>query len=333
MAGHNVIVVGASAGGVEAFQRLVAGLPADLPAAVLVVLHMSADSPGVLDMILSRAGPLPCVQAENGMPLEAGRIYVPRPDHHLLVKDGLVRVVQGPRENGSRPAIDPLFRSAAAAYGPAVVGVVLTGLLDDGTAGLYAVKQGGGVAIVQDPREALFPDMPRNAMQKVQVDYCLPLADIPPTLARLAHEPVKKAAPVVPPEVVIETEIAEGQVDKVGKISTPSVFSCPECGGVLGEIREGSLLRFRCQVGHAYTAKTLAAEQVERLEGALWSALRIIEERIRLDLRIADDARQRAVERLADRFEARALELEEQAKVIRDILFNHNGLKPPDEGE
>jgi two-component system chemotaxis response regulator CheB len=177
MAGHDIIVIGASVGGVETLTQLVAHLPEDLPAAVFVVLHISPDAPSVLGRILSRSGPLPARAAQDDEPIQHGRIYVAPPDHHMLVKQGYVSVVRGPKENRPRPAIDPLFRSAAAAYRSRVIGVVLTGLLDDGTAGMLAVKRCGGTAIVQDPEEALYPDMPRSVLETMQVDYVIPVAE------------------------------------------------------------------------------------------------------------------------------------------------------------
>lgn len=323
---RDIIVVGASAGGVEALQELVAGLPGDLTAAVFVVLHMASRSPGVLGEVLDRAGPLPCAQAVDGEPVRPGRVYVARPDFHLLLKPNLVRVAQGPKENRSRPAIDPLFRSAALAYGQRVIGVVLTGLLDDGTAGLYSIKQQGGLAVVQDPPDAMFGDMPRNALEKVAVDHVLPLADIPAALAGLTREEISVEAYAVPDRLILENQVAEGVMEDFSTVGTPSIFSCPECGGVLQEIREGEPLRYRCQVGHAYTAKTLADGQAERLEEALWSALRMLEERAKLDRRIVEDARRRAITEIIGHFESRALEAEQNAEVIREILMSENGL-------
>ena len=323
---HDIIVVGASAGGVEALQKLIGRLPRHLRAAVFIVLHTASHSPGVLAEILDRAGPLPCAQAVDGELIRPGRVYVARPDYHLLLKSQLVRVVQGPKENRARPAIDPLFRSAAAAYGQRVIGVVLTGLLDDGTAGLYEIKQQGGLAVVQDPLDAMFGDMPRNALEKVAVDYILPLADIPEALVRLTQEEIGAEEYVVPDRLVLENQIAEGVMEDFSKAGTPSIFSCPECGGVLQEIREGEPLRYRCQVGHAYTAKTLADGQADRLEEALWSALRMLEERANLDRRIVADAQRRAITEIIGHFEERALEAERNAEVIRKILMSENGL-------
>ena len=212
MAGHDIIVVGASAGGVEALQTLVRGLPADVPAAMFVVLHMSADAPSMLPQILNRAGPLPVAAAVDNEPIAPGRVYVAVPDHHLLIERGRVCLVRGPKENRSRPAVDPLFRSAARAYGSRVIGVVLTGALDDGTSGLQAVKGRGGLAVVQDPAEALYTGMPRSAMEHVAVDYCMPLAEIPALLARLAVEPApdESAYPVPPNLHLLSTDRGVG---------------------------------------------------------------------------------------------------------------------------
>lgn len=266
---RDIVVIGGSAGGVEALQELIAGLPGGLPAAVFVVVHMASHSPGVLGQILDRAGPLPCAQAMDGELIRPSRVYVAQPDFHMLLNQHWVRVVQGPKENRARPAIDPLFRSAAAAYGQRVIGVVVTGLLDDGTAGLYTIKQQGGLAMVQDPLDALYGDMPRNAMQRVAVDYVLPLAEMPETLVRLTQEEIGVEEYAVPDRLILENKIAEGAMENFSNAGTPSIFSCPECGGVLQEIREGEPLRYRCQVGHAYTVNTLADGQADRLEEAL----------------------------------------------------------------
>jgi two-component system chemotaxis response regulator CheB len=252
MAGHDIIVIGASAGGVQALVTLVGSLPQKLAAAIFVVLHIPAESPSLLSDILSRSGPLMAVPAVDCMDIEHRRIYVAPPDQHLLIERGHVRVVRGPRENRHRPAADPLFRSAARVYGPRVVGVILTGALDDGTAGLLTVKRQGGIAVVQDPDEALYPSMPMSALANVAVDYRLPLSKIGPLLVRLAGEqveengehPVSKDMEIKLEDMDVETLHND---ERAGK---PSGFSCPECGGVLWEIEDGDLLRFRCRVGH-----------------------------------------------------------------------------------
>src|SRR3954470_23315068 len=271
MPGRDIIVVGASAGGVEALTQLVRGLPADLPAAVFVVLHVPAHATSLLPRILDKAGPLPAAHPREGEAIQPGRVYVAAPDHHLLLKNGTVHLARGPRENGHRPAVDALFRSAARAYGGRVVGVVLSGALDDGTAGLVAVKHRGGLAVVQDPNDALYAGMPRSALANVQVEYCLPLADIPPALARLAREPAdtQKGAGPVADDLEIETDLAEldlATLQSAERAGTPSGFGCPDCGGSLWELKEGTLVRFRCRVGHAWSGDSLLARQADALD-------------------------------------------------------------------
>jgi two-component system, chemotaxis family, protein-glutamate methylesterase/glutaminase len=198
MPGHDIVVVGASAGGVEALRALVGKLPRDLPAAILVVLHVAPDHKSILPHILTDAGPLPAEQAKDGEPLKAGRIYVAPPDRHMVVDDAVVRLTRSPPEGGHRPAVDTLFRTAARFHGARVVGIVLSGALDDGTAGLVAVKQRGGVTVVQDPDEALCADMPRNALENVKIDHCLPTAQIAALIGKLAHEQVELHSPIPP---------------------------------------------------------------------------------------------------------------------------------------
>ena len=231
-----VVVVGASSGGIEALKALVAQLPADFDAPICVVLHSSPNAPGILGDILTKAGALEAANAVDREKLERGRIYVAPPDHHLVVADGHVRVTKGPRENRFRPAVDPLFRSAALAYGPATIAVVLTGNLDDGAAGVSAVKQLHGVAVVQDPHDALFPSMPMNAIQNGKVDHIVPIAAMGPLLVKLvagvADLPAEAAMPApVNVEVKIAMEVLQ--------------------------LKNGSRLRFRCHTGHAYSPASL----------------------------------------------------------------------------
>jgi two-component system chemotaxis response regulator CheB len=323
--GHNVVVVGASAGGVEALVRLVQGLPSDLPAAVFVVLHITPDSASALPKILSRAGALAAVHPVDGEPIQPGRVYVAPPDRHLLLTPRRVHVVHGPRENGHRPAVDPLFRTAARAFGPRVIGVVLSGTLDDGTAGLAAIKMRGGIAIVQDPSDALFPGMPRSALENVPVDAVLPVGEIPARLVELVNEPVTGSAPPVSHEMDMEARMAEldeGAVHNSERPGSPSAFSCPDCGGVLWELADGELIRYRCRVGHAYSPDTLSTKQVEKLEDALWIALRGLEEQAALALRLAERAAERGQPKIADRFESRHRDAQDQAEVIREVLAN-----------
>ena len=331
MVGHDIIVVGASAGGVEALQGLLRGLPADLPAAVFVVLHLSAEAPSLLPQILNRAGPLPAAAAVDNERIVPGRVYVAVPDRHLLIERGRVCLVRGPKENRARPSVDPLFRSAARDYGSRVIGVVLTGALDDGTSGLQAIKARGGLAVVQDPAEALYAGMPGSAVENVAVDYCMPLTEIPALLARLAVEPAPDgAAYPLPPNLDLEVRIAEMDMDPLDKgevPGTPSVFACPECHGTLWEIQDGNLLRFRCRVGHAYSAESMLAEHDEGLEAALWSALRALEESTALAKRMAASARERHHPLLVTRYEQKAHAQEQHAWLIREMLSSDKRVK------
>jgi two-component system chemotaxis response regulator CheB len=277
--------------------------------------------------ILNRLGRLPAHHAVDGKAIEYGRIYLAPPDHHLLVESERVRVVRGPKENRSRPAADPLFRSAAWAFGTRVVGVVLTGALDDGTAGLAAIKRRGGVAVAQDPEEALYSGMPRSAVENVDVDYCLPLAGIAPLLTRLAYTPADDESIYPISEILsIETRIErmeQSEMEDVEKLGSPSVFTCPECSGTLWELKDGDLLRFRCHVGHAFSAESLMAEQGEELESALWAALRSLEENAALSRRMAERARERNHQISLIRYEDNARQIEQHASVIREVLNNN----------
>jgi two-component system, chemotaxis family, protein-glutamate methylesterase/glutaminase len=322
--GHDIVAIGTSAGGVAALNKLVGGLPADLPAAVFIVMHLPEEAPSMLPRILNRAGRLEAAHPEDGDPVERGRVYVAPPNLHLLLENGKIRLTRGPKENRNRPAVDPLFRTAALAYGPRVVGVVLTGALDDGTVGLRAIKRRGGVAVVQDPEEALIPGMPHSALQYVEVDYRLPVDEIAPLLSRLARESAKvKGAYLVPDEMEFESKIAglDPKVidsgDHPGKLSA---FSCPECAGPLYEIRDGELVRFRCRVGHAYTTESVLEEKSEVLENALYLALNTLEESATMSERMAARFHAGGNNHAVARFEERAREARRRAAEIRRIL-------------
>ena len=325
MAGHDIIVIGASAGGVEAIMTVVHDLPADLPAAIFVVLHIPAQSPSLLPSILSRAGPLVAIHPEDNEKIKHGHIYVAPPDLHLLVEHGYVRVTHGPRENRHRPAVDPLFRSAARAYGSRVVGVILTGSLDDGTAGLLAVKRRGGIGVVQDPNTALYPSMPRSAMEHVKVDYSVPLSDIGHLLHRLAHlQAQEEGAYPVSEDMEIETKLAEMDMDLLNsdkRAGKPSAYSCPDCGGVLWEMQDGELIRFRCRVGHAYSVDTILAAQSEQVEEALWGALKSLEESSSLSRRMLSKAQENGQAWLARNLTSKLHETEHYATVIKELLM------------
>ncbi|WP_245591966.1 chemotaxis protein CheB [Cystobacter fuscus] len=316
-------------------MKLVAQLPRDFPAAVLVVLHLSAGHRSLLPEILMRAGPLPAMHPKPEAPLEPGRIYVAPSDLHLLVEPGRVLVNAGPRENGHRPAVDPLFRSAARAYGPRVIGVVLTGALDCGTSGLLAIKAQGGLAVVQDPADAYCPDMPRSALEFVKVDHTVLLADLGALLVRLVSTPltrheVPKPSGRLQEEVKVMREVRGVHLDPqdTGK---PSLFSCPDCGGVIFEMDEEGLLRYRCRVGHGYTAKALSVNQQTAMDGALWAALRALEESAALSRRMAARANERNQHHAAQRYEARARSTEDQAELMRQMVMNSTTRPPPEE--
>lgn len=333
MPGHDIIVVGASAGGVEALTYLVKHLPSDLNATILIVLHVPTHGTSVLPHILKRAGKLPVSHPKDGEPIRQGQIYVAPPDYHLLVKPGYLHLTRGPRENNHRPAIDPLFRTAARAYGQRVVGVVLTGVLDDGTAGLKAVKMRGGVAVVQHPDDAMYSGMPLSAINNVDdIDQVLPLADIPDALVALANTPVQTNAEIpVPQEIEIESELAELDMNVLNnekRPGKPSPFACPDCGGTLWDLSQGDLLRFRCRTGHAYSAETLLAKQGDALEDALWIALRALEEKASLSGRMASRMRDRNQSLSAQRLEEQAQDAHKHATIIRDLLaMGGNSLK------
>jgi two-component system chemotaxis response regulator CheB len=330
---HDIIVVGASAGGVEALITLTATLPPDLQAAVFIVLHIPAQSPSLLPDILNRAGSLKVVSATDNAKIEYGHIYVAPPDFHLLVESEHIRVVSGPKENRHRPAIDPLFRSAAAAYGSRVIGVILTGSLDDGTAGLQAIKRCGGLAIVQDPQDALFPSMPLSAQANVQVDHTLPLAQIGPLLGSLSNES-SGAEGAIAVDENMKQELRLEQMDPALMYSNertgkPSVYSCPDCGGVLWEIEEENILRFRCRVGHAFSIESMFAGQSESVESALWVALKNLQENADLTRRLVHNARTHGHLVLTQRYETKLREVNKRIEIIANVLRNSNQDESP----
>lgn len=326
MPGHDIIAIGASAGGVEALTQLVRGLPANLPGSLFVVLHLPAESPSLLPQILTRSGPLEATHPRDGEQIEQRHIYVAPPDYHLLVEQGHMRIVRGPRENRHRPAIDPLFRSAARAYGQRVIGVVLTGMLDDGTAGLMVIKRRNGLAIVQDPQDALYPGMPQSACENVKVDYCVPLPEIGPLLVRLVREPVQEGGErPVPEELDEEVRIVAMETNPLNtdeQVGKPSAFSCPECGGVLWEIQDGGFLRFRCRTGHAFSAESTLAEQSEVIDKAIWHALKTLEEKASLSRRMLRQAQERGNTWLEQVLKKNVQEAEHDAQLLRQILLN-----------
>lgn len=327
MSKRDVIVVGASAGGVEALQQLVSTLPVDFAATIFVVLHVPAHGSSVLPSILSRACPLPAVHAGYGMPIKTGYIYIAPPNHHLIVKSGFMEISHGPKENGHRPAIDPMFRSASRVFGNRVIGIVLSGVMDDGSGGLIAVKMRGGLAIVQHPEDAMYDGMPRNALEHVQADYVLPVVDIGRQLPQLIQEDVPASEDLTSSGVLMDEETKRAEInmetmhtEPPGK---PASLACPECGGTLWEIEEGDMVRYRCRVGHAFTAQSLLAEQSEALEDAFWVAYRALEESAELAQRMAERARLRGHTHSVAHFEERARDARQRAELVRDVLLKH----------
>lgn len=327
---RDIIVIGGSAGGIDALRELTQRLPAALPAAVLVVIHSHPSSPGYLPEILSRGGPLPVRHAANDEPLMPGQIYVAPPDRHLVIERDRMRLTHGPKENRSRPAVDPLFRSAAYFHGPRVIGVVLSGMLDDGTAGLWAIKDRGGLAVVQSPDEAQFRSMPASALSQVDVDYQARAAEIGPLLGRLARQPVAAAQQdTASPRLKAETTIALGgdaMQSGVLDLGELSVFSCPECHGVMVQLHEGGLLRFRCHTGHAYSSASLLAALDESIEDSLWSTMRAVEERSMLLRHMAEHLAHAGDSAAAADFVARADEADAQARQVRRLATRHPNL-------
>jgi two-component system chemotaxis response regulator CheB len=318
MATRDIIVIGGSTGSGAVLRSLFSRLPGDLPASLFVVTHVPSNSIGYLAEALDGIGPLPVSEAIDGQPIERGRAYVAVPDRHLLLADGTIMLGEGPRENMVRPAIDPLFRSAAFHYGGRAVGVVLTGMLNDGAAGLSAIKQCGGTTIVQHPLDAEADQMPAAALEAVEVDHVAPVADLPGLIAAIASSQARESRSASE-SIELEVDIAMGArlgAARLSRVARPSAISCPDCHGVLSEMHAQGPLRFRCQIGHAYTAEMLAARSDE-LDEAVRIALRVMEERVTLTSRMADDARNTGRNAVAELYEARAEEYSGYAGTLR----------------
>ena len=288
---EGVVAIGASAGGIEALCELAAGMPADFPFAVMIVIHMSPGAPSLLAQIIDRCGPLPAVAAADGDVLEAGRIYAAVPDHHLLARDHRVALSDGPWESGRRPGIDALFRSVALDYGPRAIGVLMSGLLDDGVAGLRAIKTKGGVTVVQDPADALFPDLPNNALKANAADQTAAAKDIGTLLGQLADRDIEELPADPDGRLELENRIAMGSqfAASVGMedLGPPTGYTCPSCNGALMAVADNG---YRCQVGHAWTAQALLAAYGDALEEAIWAAIRTLKDTARLSHTLAENA-------------------------------------------
>lgn len=369
---HDIIVIGGSAGAVDPLIHLAGRMPAGIRAAIFVVLHIAPSSKGEMAGLIQRAGALPCSVARDGEPIREGHIYMARPDHHLLLEAGRMRVAHGPKENMVRPAIDPLFRSAAAAYGPRVIGVILSGMLDDGAQGLAAIKAAGGLAVVQHPKDARYPSMPLSATLAAEPHYRVPIAEMPALLERLVAQPAEPPAkaPVEAGEragtrpaaaaakaekgktVMEGTTNGKGPAEKeaieeasqfparalpseeaMRELGRPSVFTCPDCGGVLFEIEDSGLPRYRCSTGHAYGAQSLLAGKDGNVEEALSAALRALQESERLSRRLMANLRENDFPLTLKELRAKAEAQERHARTIRELLAGMNGSGSVPEGD
>lgn len=326
MSKPDIVVIGASAGGIEALLNLFSRLPADLPAAFFVVVHLPANASSALPRILKRAGKHVCDPRDGGE-VRHGCVYVAPPDMHMILRDNAISLVSGPRENGCRPAIDPLFRSAAGAYGPRVVGVLLSGLLDDGTQGLASIKNSGGLTIAQDPDEALHPSMPSSAIAHVGVHHVLPVAGIAQLLVQLITGATVSRKGKGEPQPAMEEQAPEEGMEATG-------LTCPDCGGVIWERTGGAKPWYQCRVGHAFSEASLEAHQTESVEAALWAAARLLEEKEALSRRIAARLRKRRSLQAAEEFERRAEASAANARAIRSLLTrpSENGSEKTSDG-
>jgi two-component system, chemotaxis family, protein-glutamate methylesterase/glutaminase len=330
MAKRDIVVIGASAGGVSALKRLCVLLPANFDAALFVVLHIGPRA-SILDKVLEKSSANPVEFARDGQEFHSGHIYLAPPDMHLLIRDGRTHLRHGARENLARPAIDPLFRSAAVSYGRRVIGVVLTGALGDGSIGLRAIKLCGGIGLVQDPAEAENPEMPEAAINTAAPDHIAPIGELAKILIRRVAEEAEAQSTQCPDDIRVEADFAFGNVEHMPMDKIPgdrSVYSCPECNGALWEIKDGELAHYRCHVGHVFSAESMADSNGEQLERALWSALRILEERTELVRSLATRAKAGTHLLTAERYDSRMRELEQQAELIRGLMRQTKPAKP-----
>jgi two-component system chemotaxis response regulator CheB len=322
MRGHDIVVIGCSAGGVEALPKVLSGLPRNVEAAVFVVMHIGAYAESYLPRIIGRTSKLSAEHAQDGEEIQTGKIYVAPPDRHLMVTATTIRLSHGPKENRHRPAVDPLFRSAAQHFGSRVIGAILTGSLDDGTAGLQAIKRCGGLCVVQHPDDALVPGMPSSAMRYVEIDRVVALAKMGALLRRLIKEP-SGSPPAVGCHEEANTanqEITMNQQEMIERFGPPTALVCPECSGPIWEVQDGNYAQYRCLVGHAYSPESFVAEEGVAAERALWVAVKTLQERADLLRRLADKASAMAQSISAASFRERAVESENHAEVIRGIL-------------
>jgi two-component system chemotaxis response regulator CheB len=327
MQNRNFIVIGASAGGVPAITRVVAGLAKEISAVVLVVMHVSRKSnPRIIVSGFQKHTSLVCHVGENKMAIEAGHLYLAPPDHHMMVKDGLLRITQGPHENKYRPSIDVLFRNVAVNYGNRTIGIILTGLLEDGTSGMWAVKSCGGLCIIQDRQEAQFSDMPTSVLSRINVDHEAPVADIP----TIVNDMLSSALPPkvdIPAELKIEADLTErmmSDINDMKKIGDHSDFVCPDCGGGLWALKKDPLHRYRCHTGHVYTEKLLRDLQEENIEESLWVSIRMLEEKVNLLKLMSRRENENGEIHLVESYGKRINDTDKHISTLKDFLRRLN---------
>jgi two-component system chemotaxis response regulator CheB len=321
----HIIVVGASAGGLNALTELAGQLNNEMDIAVFVVLHLSTTGIGdYLVQKLQSGTSLHCKKASDGEAIEKGCIYVAPPNQHLLVNKSNIILGNGPLENRWRPSIDVLFRSAAASFSTRTIGIILTGLLDDGRSGMLAIKKCGGTCIVQNPNEAEYPDMPLAVLNNMEVDYCGSLAEMGTVIREIIKHPPQEKFDI-PADIKAESEIAEKVaigVERVADLGDPTLYSCPDCGGSLWQITENNMNRYRCYIGHAYSENDLVSRQGENMEATLWIALRMMEERRNLLQKMEQDARRKGFMRIASDHHHRSVDLQKHIDKMKEILFS-----------
>lgn len=326
-----VIVIGSSAGGVIALKELVASLPPDFEVPIFIVQHIAPQVHSYLPDILNHSGSLKAKHPEDGEQIRNGHIYIAPPDHHLLIEEDHILVKKGPKENRFRPSVDALFRSAAYTYKNGVIGVILTGMLDDGTSGMWAINQMKGITIVQDPLDALYQSMPQNVLEHVNVDYIVPLAYIPELLIGLTTIEMEE----IPIDEDKNKELMKMEIDIAAQqngfergiiqMGEPSSLTCPECGGGLTSLTEGKITRYRCHTGHAYSSESLLAEVSETAEVKVWQAIRSLEERIMLLEKSADRSKESGNENVAENFIQKAEKTREATNLLRTFIFKQLG--------
>ncbi|MES2704200.1 MAG: chemotaxis protein CheB [Bacteroidota bacterium] len=333
---RNIIVIGASAGGFEALKQLAAGLPPDLDAAIFVVWHMSPDVRGILPQVLNKQNTLLAAHAYDKEPIKPGRIYVAPPDHHMLIDNDRIRLSKGPKENHFRPAVDPLFRSAAYHYASRVIGVVLSGALDDGSAGLWTVKQYGGLAVVQDPHDADVPSMPQNAMRAVAIDHVAAISEMASLLTRLSQQEAGLANnndmnELRKTKLEIGIALEDGDNSKeLFKTGELTPYTCPECHGTLAAIKEGNGMRFRCHTGHAFSADSLLTLLTENVGDLLWTTIRSMQESIALLNHMGDHFAEANARKEAALYFRKANEVKERLELVRKAVLAHEQLTMSD---